>query len=295
MRFWVVLASLSLLACKQDIGIGSVITPEPPSPTADPDPQPTPVPTPDPTGTPTPDPGSVPVAQCGVSATTVLPFHEEITFDGSASYDPSGLAITEYRWELSEKPQGSSVEMPAGDAVRSGFTTDQAGLYVARLIVVNSEGNESLACEVQLEAVPAESLWVEMFWDQDGDDMDLHLLAPGGTIGTITDCYYGNCRPPDVLDWGVAAYSGDNPALDQDDTQTSGPENINILAPSPGIYTVAVRDFGNDPQIASTNVTVNIYLDGVLMWTDTRVITGDPTLAVEFAEIDWPAGVITSL
>ncbi|MCB9670130.1 MAG: hypothetical protein H6734_11705 [Alphaproteobacteria bacterium] len=289
---------VALTACSQDYSVGDIETPVEPTPVPDPEPQPTPPPVPNPDPDPvTPPPAAqAPVAVCSVTEQTMLPIHDAANFDGSQSYDPGGLEIVSYDWTLSEKPAGSSAEMPGGGAIRSGFIADQAGLYVGRLTVTNSAGVTSDACEAEVEAIPAESLWVEMFWDQPGDDMDLHLLAPNGTIGTTLDCYYGNCKPTATpLDWGVANFADDNPTLDRDDVSGTGPENINILAPSNGIFTVAVKDFGSDPTIASTTVTVNIYIDAALVWTDTRTIVGDPTAAVEFAEIDWPSGIVTSL
>jgi hypothetical protein len=241
-----------------------------------------------------PGPTDAPVAECSVAPNPVTPPFEAATFDGSGSYDPNGLQITAYNWELSEKPAGSAATMPAGGATRGNFVPDLAGMYVGRLTVVNEAGVTSAACEAELEAIPAQNLWVEMYWDQAGDDMDLHLLAPGGAPRSPLDCYYGNCIGGGALDWGVIGVESDDPRLDLDDVPGMGPENINIDQPAGGGgYTVMVHDFGTgDPQ--STNVTVNVYLNGALVWTDTRLILGDNT-ETNFAQIDWTTGTVTTL
>ncbi len=250
---------------------------------------PTPVPVPN---------AAAPIAVCEVSPNPVAPPFEAATFDGSGSYDPEGLDIVDWNWTLSEKPQGSSATMPPGNAVRSGFTPDNAGLYVGRLVVTNSAGVQSEACEAELEAIPAQNLWVEMYWDQAGDDMDLHLLAPGGAPRSDDDCYYVNCNESqgDVLDWGVQGNAIDNPRLDLDDISGTGPENINIDNPdaSGGGFTVMVHDYSSGGPTSPTNVTVNVYLNGQLAYTDTRAISGEDD-DVYFAQIDWNAGTVTGL
>lgn len=240
-------------------------------------------------------PADAPIAECSVSPNPVSPPFEVATWDGSGSYDPGGLAITSYNWTLLSKPAGSAVDMPPGDAVRGNFMPDQAGTYVGQLIVTNEAGIQSAPCTTNLEAIPAQDLWVEMFWDRAGDDMDLHLLAPGGTPRTGTDCYFVNCDGGAVLDWGATGYAGDNPRLDLDDIPGTGPENINIDDPdaSGGGFTVFVHDYPGDGG-EPTNVTVNIYLNGSLTWSDTRTITGEDT-DTYFAQIDWNAGTVTGL
>ena len=47
---------------------------------------------------------------------------------------------------------------------------------------------------LSLEAIPRESLWVEMFWQYPGDDMDLHIIKPGGAMETDGDCFYELCQ-----------------------------------------------------------------------------------------------------
>jgi hypothetical protein len=238
-----------------------------------------------------------PVAVCTVSPDKVRPITQDATWVGRDSYDPADLPIT-YSWTLAHRPVGSAAVMPSGSgADRSGFTTDLAGEYVGRLVVTNSEGLDSDPCEVSLDSEPAEALWVEMFWENSGDDMDLHLLAPGGVLESDTDCYYGNCTPTSWtggLDWGTLGDTSDDPTLDLDDISLTGPENINIEAPEEEIYTVVVHDYPGSVFEPANAVTINIYLNGSLEWTDTRMISGEDSYT-DIAEIDVAAGEINPL
>lgn len=246
-----------------------------------------------------PDP-STPVAVCSVTPNPISPPFEVATWVGNDSFDPGGERIEQYNWQLISAPEGSAVVMPTGGANRGPFTPVLAGEYVGRLTVVNESGLTSDPCEATLQAVPDQNLWVEMFWSEFQDDMDLHLLAPGGSLESRTDCYYSNCTESAQLffpmDWGISGYTEDNPVLDLDDIPGTGPENINIADPTPGVYTVVVHDYtGSTIDFYEDNdVTVNIYLDGSLSWTDTRAISGDGSYTY-FAEIDWSTGIITSL
>tara|TARA_B100000700_G_C15006053_1_gene838569 strand:+ start:74 stop:994 length:921 start_codon:yes stop_codon:yes gene_type:complete len=244
---------------------------------------------------------SYPVAACGVTPNPVSPPFQSATWIGSESYDPSGLDIVDYSWTIKSAPDGSTAVMPTGTANRYPFTPVLAGDYVGELVVTNEDGVESDPCEITLEAIPTESLWVEMFWEKPQDDMDIHLLADGGSIETRDDCYYSNCTPAAQIffpmDWGISGYNNDNPTLDLDDISGTGPENINIESPHfEAVYTVVVHDYtGSTPDVYENNdVTVNVYLDGSLAWTGTKTISGDGTYTY-YARIDWTAGVITSL
>jgi len=246
--------------------------------------------------TPEPDEAfDAPTAICSVEPEVVRPITEEATWIGSESTDPADLDLT-YDWKLINRPVGSTSNMPTGDADRSGFIADLAGEYVAELTVTNSEGVTSSPCETVLTAEPVEALWVEMFWESPGDDMDLHLLAPGGTLETDTDCYFGNCTPTSwtTLDWGVFGDASDDPSLDLDDISDSGPENINIEAPQDEVYTVIVHDYPGSVFTPGNPVTVNIYLNGALQWTDTRVISGEDSYTT-FATIDVADGTVNSM
>ncbi len=232
-----------------------------------------------------------PVAICAVSPNPVEPPFEKASWDGSGSYDPDGGSITDYKWELVSQPSGSAVTMPTGGAIRNNFTPDLAGDYVGRLTVTNDSG-ETDSCEITLESIPAENLW-----NHANDDMDLHLLNSTGTLEDWfwnSDCYYVNCTGNGV-EWGNPG-AADNPTLDLDDIYGTGPENINIQSPSDTSYTVIVHDYqGSTPDYqGANNVTVNIYINGSLAWTDTRAISGDNTYT-SFARINWSSGTVTGL
>jgi hypothetical protein len=252
-------------------------------------------PTPEDSAPPVEPPGDLPIAVCSVSPNPVTPPFEVARWDGRDSYDPNGGEIVSWEWSLVSQPSGSAVHMPAGDAVRNDFAPDLAGEYVGRLVVTNGAGEVSEPCEVILESIPAEDLWVEMFWTHAQDDMDLHLVKPGGQPETNGDCYYANCVGGGP-DWGVRGEEDDDPSLDLDDIPGTGPENINILMPENGEFTVYVRDFtGSTPDFSGTNnVTVNVYLNGSQVWTSTKGISGENTLT-PFCRINWQTGTVTTM
>ena len=236
-----------------------------------------------------------PVAVCTSSPTEPYALYDEVTFDGSDSYVPGGGEIVGYEWALIAKPEGSAVAMPSGSgAIRSGMIPDLVGDYTAELVVTSDEGEASDPCYTTVSAVPSQDLWVEMFWDVPDDDMDLHLLAPGGALESSNDCYSLTCVGR-ALEWGVAG-AEDNPSLDIDDIPGTGPENINIQEPEEAVYTVVVHDysFSTPDYHGANNVTVRIYLSGELVWTGVKAISGDGSYTY-FAEIDVPSQSVVGL
>lgn len=295
MRHPALLSSLLVLAaCASDYKVHADPDPNPGKDTNEPRPDDTATPDGGTTGTPTDEAGR-PVAVCSVSPNPVTPPFEAATWDGSASYDPDGLAITRYRWTLLSQPDGSTLSISGSGATSNPFTPQIAGIYTGQLVVTNEAGVDSDPCTVDLEAVPAEDLWIELYWEHSGDDMDLHLLAPGHTISskeTSWDCYYANCVGRG-LNWGSSS-ADDNPTLDLDDIPGTGPENINIQSPENGTYIVFVHDYPGSTYSAANRVTVNIYLDGHLQWTDTRSISGENSYT-QFASINYATRTISSL
>jgi hypothetical protein len=235
---------------------------------------------------------NAPMADCSVAPNPVTPPFEAAIWDGSGSTAGAGSPIAMYYWELVQKPEGSAASLPYQSGIKvSDFYADMAGDYVAQLTVTNEQGYSD-TCQATLEAVPSQNLWVEMFWQHSGDDMDLHLLAPGGTKETDSDCYWANCTFG--LEWGAWG-PDDNPWLDLDDIQSTGPENINIEIPeTTGEYTVIVHDYPGSVLETANDVTINIYLGSSLVWSKTKTITGEDSFT-PFAKINWGHRIVTDL
>lgn len=237
-------------------------------------------------------PASQPVAVCSADPVEVQAIHETADWIGINSYDTDGT-IVRYEWTLISSPAGATATMPAGAANRYRFAPDVAGEYVAELVVTDDDGLISEPCSATLNATAGDGLWIEMFWTHSGDDMDLHLLDDGGSLTTMSDCYYGNCTFG-ILDWGARGVTADDPILDLDDIPGVGPENINIESPARGTYTIYVHDYPGSSYMGLNDVTVNVYWGGVLAWTDTRNINSENCYE-PIATVDVPGGVVTDL
>ena len=237
-----------------------------------------------------------PVAVCSVAPTPAQALIDTVTWIGSASFDPSGAVITTYNWSLLRKPAASSAAMPYGGANRS-FIPDAAGTYEAELVVTNDHGISSEPCRVTVDAEMAQSLWIELAWAHAGDDMDLHLVRPGGSLTTSGDCYYANCvtsspTAPPQLEWGASPDNQDDPRLDRDDIPGTGSENTNIYEPYDGVYGVYVHDYPGSVYNGSNDTLVNIYIGGILQWSDTRPLTTEDEY-YHYADVDWAGGTGT--
>jgi hypothetical protein len=235
-----------------------------------------------------------PIAVCRADPPTVDANAEPTDLIGSDSYDAEGGTIVAWDWTLLSRPPGSGAVLPTSSgAVIRGFRPDLAGAYEVVLVVTNDAGLRSEPCVTVVDAVPSQDLWVELSWEHAGDDMDLHVVAPGGELTTSADCYFANCVGG-RLDWGAPGNAADNPHLDLDDIPGTGPENINIAAPAAGVYTVYVHDYPGTVYESANEVWVRIFLGGTLAWEGPRILAGENTFA-PIAEIDWPAATVTPL
>ncbi len=221
---------------------------------------------------------------------------QRIDLNGSASMDPDGDVPITYRWTIRSKPLASSTAIAMPDAATTSMTLDPLvpGAYEVQLEVTDSTGAKScMPARATIVAAPAQKLLVEMFWDNSGTDLDLHVLR--NTMALLNsvpdDCFYQNRTP----DWGVAGSAMDNPALVRDALTGYGPEVFGYVNPVDGTYRIAVK-FENDllSPMPASRATVRVYLFGVLKAEASRTLPRRGNVW-EVVDVTWPSGVVTVL
>ncbi|RJO69572.1 MAG: choice-of-anchor D domain-containing protein [Myxococcales bacterium] len=244
-----------------------------------------------------------PVAEAGTGG-NVEPL-DTIQLDGSASSDPDGT-VTTYLWEVTDKPIGSrAIPLPL-NAVKPNLFFDLAGDYTLALRVLDNEGAWSCVNDtVSFSAVPSEKIHIQLIWDTDNSDMDLHLVRPSGALWdglehgqpypvTSGDCFFGTCKHDyepsgNPVNWGGCG----KPSLDIDDQNGYGPENINLNDPCDGDYTVYVH-FWNARTAGPTTATLRIYVLGAPRHQETMLFPEEHKLW-DVAAIRWINGDATIL
>ncbi|MDP1825283.1 MAG: choice-of-anchor D domain-containing protein [Archangium sp.] len=221
---------------------------------------------------------------------------QRITLDGTASMDPDGDDPITYKWTIRSKPLASSTTIAMPDAATTEMTLDAMvpGAYEVQLDVTDSTGAKSCQpARATVVAAPAQKLLVEMFWDNPGTDLDLHVLRNSMALLNTTpdDCYYQNRTP----DWGLVGDTNDDPQLVRDALTGYGPEVFGYVNPVDGTYRVAVM-YENEllsPMPAST-VTVRVYLFGILKAERSKTLQTRGTVW-EVVDVTWPSGDVTVL
>jgi hypothetical protein len=199
-----------------------------------------------------------------------------------------------YEWTLRQRPQGSTATVFPPDEDGTEIETDLAGRYVVDLHVYETHDNgEVRSCvpsTVTFDVVPTEELLIQLVWDHETADLDLHLVRGGGTEFTHEDdCYFSNREPQqteEFPDW--SAVPEENPVLDVDDDEGYGPENMNIVAPAPGSQWNVLVHYWNQQTDgdARTTATVRVFVYGQQVMEIQRVFEEEEVLW-EALDITW--------
>lgn len=124
-------------------------------------------------------------------------------------------------------------------------------------------------------------LYTTLWWNTDGNDIDLHLKPIAGADGATSECYFGNKNPW----WGAA--------LDVDDVDGFGPEHITARTLPAGTYLLYVHYYSTHGQTEPAGVNVAVSVNGnpsrIFTLRDNRrmTATGD---VWNVCTIDFPSG-----
>jgi archaellum component FlaG (FlaF/FlaG flagellin family) len=213
------------------------------------------------------------------------------------SRDPDGQ-IDAYEWNIITKPNGSTARLVSSNRIAEpSLFLDIAGQYEIELVVIDKLGTQSCdKAKVQIVAVPDEDIHVQLIWDTPADpdqsdafgtDLDLHYMHPNATAWNRSpwDVFWQNREG----DWGVLGNPDDNPSLDIDDTDGSGPENVNHDNPEANkAYAIGVHYYA-DNGFGASYATIRIYLQGQLRKEEKNFFLGakDDFWLVGF--VIWPS------
>jgi hypothetical protein len=219
-----------------------------------------------------------------------------VTLDGTGSMDPDGDSPLSYKWTLRNRPLASTtaIAMPMNALTAMRLDPSVPGQYEVQLEVTDSQGVKSCQpAKKTIVASPAQKLLVELFWDNMGTDLDLHVLkSPATRVGFIPDdVYYQNKKP----DWGVMGDAADDPELSRDALTGYGPEEFGWVNPIDGTYRIAVafeQDYGLGTMARASRATVRVYQFGILKAELTRTMT-DRNEVWLAADVVWPSGEVT--
>ena len=184
---------------------------------------------------------------------------DTVELSGLESYDPGGYLPLTYEWSVASQPGGSAVTPTDPAGASTSLWLPQAGTWVVELTVTNTIGVRSAPAKHTIDVIPGDNLWIELTWDTNDSDLDLHLAQEGVPLfGEDGDCNWCNENP----DWGGSG-TADDPALALDNVAGYGPEDIRLETPADGEYTIRVHYYADEGG-GTTTATVTVWVAGVL-------------------------------
>lgn len=210
-----------------------------------------------------------------------------VQLSGTQSSDPDGQ-VDRYEWSLIKQPVNSTTRLSPSNAISEPkLFLDLAGEYIVELTVYDKLGTPS--CEtsrVTILSQPNEDIHIQLVWNNNNTDVDLHYLHPRGRWDQSPyDIFWRN----PTADWGVPGRADDDPSLDIDDTDGFGPENINHDNPVSGeSYRVGVHYFADNGN-GATYITIRIYLEGTLKFELREQYMEKEGKFLDVGFISWPS------
>lgn len=196
----------------------------------------------------------------------------EYVFDPAGAYDLRSADIDSDGRRKELDPDNDYV---ADDGTQDGCEdSDQNGKYdVANGDTDNFRPSDDKAIHLKLT------------WPGLGSDVDLHLIEPDGTFGSVSDVYFNNMNP----DWGPVGACG-NPTLDVDCITSCTVENIRLDKLENGTYSIKLHYY-SDHDNGPTSPTVLLTLQGTVYRFGPRSISDGEIWDV--ATITWPSLTVT--
>jgi hypothetical protein len=173
-----------------------------------------------------------------------------VKFNANASPDIAGYYINiegsdiYYKVPINEIPSNGILSIPVGLP-----SVLEAGKFCVNVMTYNSKGQTSNVVKQCIDVVKLGSgaLQINLAWDTDDSDIDLHVIDPSGF-----EIYYRR---------KYSSVTGGQ--LDRDDVDGFGPENIYWLENAPdGVYKVYLHYYGDDRTYSGQNTKCYVTVNG---------------------------------
>lgn len=219
-----------------------------------------------------------------------------ILLDGSRSMNPNGPPVSRWSWSLVSAPEGSTtfIDPNLAQAASTQLFIDLPGTYTVDLEVETISGEKSCSpARVKIEAIPAEDVYVVLYWDTPSDpdqtdgsgaDLDIHYLldefdaewgfGPYDIFWQNTTANWGNPGP------------GDDPMLVRKDPDGAGPEIVAHDRPQNRDYYVGAYYY-DDLGFGPSDASVLVYIKGQLILANRATRLPGTGWFWEAAHIEW--------
>jgi VCBS repeat-containing protein len=185
---------------------------------------------------------------------------------------------------------GATSTTPVTDGFFSQEINVLNGENTITVTVTNAQGCSASDTITIWAEIPTSGIRVELTWNTNNHDLDLHLVRPGGDYWEVPDdCCYFNWNP----DWdNSGGPSPGDPSLDIDNTWGYGPEDITLVAPPyNGTYQVIIHFYSDHGLTGGSTATVRIWINDELVFTASRTLYDDDVWYC--AHIQWPSGIVS--